>query len=80
MTSRTASVTVAVPSTFRAKSSLALRVSWGDDRGELGSAYVADDAARRGVQPADDSGRVDVVARDIDVLEHLLKVGGVERR
>lgn len=51
-----------------------------DDRRELGPAHVADDAARRSVQPTNDPGRVDVVARDVDVLEYLLEVDDVESR
>jgi hypothetical protein len=43
-----------------------------DDGGELAPASVADDALGRTVQPADDAGRIDDVARHIDVLENFV--------
>jgi hypothetical protein len=46
----------------------------GYDRGELSSAHVADKTPRRGVDPADDSGRIDHVTGDVDGLERLLDV------
>src|SRR5262249_51794456 len=45
-----------------------------DDRRELEAAHVADDAPRGRVHPADDAGRVDDVARDVDRLERGLDV------
>lgn len=46
----------------------------GDDGGELPPVDVADQAPARRIQPADDSGRVDQVARDVDVLERMRDV------
>ena len=45
-----------------------------DDRSELPAAHVADQAACRLVQPADDARPVDHVARDVDRLEGRLDV------
>ena len=44
------------------------------DRGELSSAHVADQTSSGGIDPADDSGRVDHVAGNVDGLEGLLDV------
>ncbi len=49
-------------------------VFMGYDRGELSSAHVADKPARRGVEPADDPGRIDHVAGNVDGLERVLDV------
>ena len=49
-------------------------VFMGYDRGELSPAHVADKAPRCGVEPADDSGRIDHVAGNVDVLERRLDV------
>ena len=45
-----------------------------DDGGELPPAYVADEPFRRRVEPADDPGPVDDVARDVDRLQGALDV------
>ena len=49
-------------------------VFMGYDRGELSSAHVADKTPRCGVDPADDPGRIDHVAGNVDGLERLLEV------
>ena len=45
-----------------------------DDRGELAAAHVADEPLRGRVEPADDPGPVDDVARDVDRLQGDLDV------
>jgi hypothetical protein len=46
----------------------------GYDRGELPSAHVAHQASSCRIDPADDSGRIDDVTRDVDGLESRLDV------
>jgi hypothetical protein len=41
---------------------------------ELPPANVADDVAGSTIQPADYSGRIDDVTRDVEVLQHLVEI------
>ena len=56
------------------------RVLGRDDGGELATFHIADHAARCSVHPADDTGRIDHVARHVDVLEHLLDIHRLQHR